>query len=78
MNTYKQDECRPEKPDSAERERINAAASRVLKLFPGPIGEYLAADLWSWELMSLRYDQKGLTARMIDAVLDSPLPGGVA
>lgn len=66
------EEFRPPRPNHAEREKICAAADKALKVFPNAIGEYIATELYSWEQLSLRLDQKGVTARMIQAVLDMP------
>jgi len=57
-----------------ERRRIRAAADRVRDVYPGCIGEYLRRELKTLEVIGLRFDQCGLTSRMIDTVLSAPLP----
>jgi hypothetical protein len=57
-----------------ERQQIRCAAEHARKAIPGPIGEYLHRDLMSIQECGLRFDQRGLTARMIQAVLSTPMP----
>lgn len=57
-----------------EQVRIRAAAVRAERLFPGPLGKWLARDLNSWSSAGFRLDQTGLTARMIEFLLKAPLP----
>lgn len=64
----------PEKLDPSERVRIDAAASRARKVFGGPVGEFLETELRSWVTLSLRLDQRGLVSRMVNAILDMPIP----
>jgi len=52
-----------------ERQQIRCAAAHARKAIPGPIGEYLHRDLMSIQECGLRFDQRGLMARMIQAVL---------
>lgn len=69
-------EVHPGKPVDVERLRVKAAAVRARKVFPGPVGDYLATDLESWANMSLRYDQRGITGRLIDVLMGMPDPDG--
>jgi len=59
-----------------ERRRIRCAADHARTAIPGRIREYPYRDLMSIRECALRFDQRGLTARMIQAVL-SINPEGV-
>jgi hypothetical protein len=52
-----------------ERQQIRCAAEHARKAIPGPIGEYLYRDLMSIQESALRFDQRGLTARVMQAAL---------
>jgi hypothetical protein len=64
----------PERLTHHERERIKAAATHALKVFPGPIGAFLSRELLAWEQVGLRLGNGSLTHRTIDAILATPVP----
>lgn len=64
----------PGRPVLSEKELVKKAARHARLVFPGAIGEYLGIELDSWAAMSLRYDDKGVTRRLMDALFAIPEP----
>lgn len=58
----------PGKPTVEERQLLKKAAAHARLVLPGPIGEYLGTDLDSWAQMSLRFDERGKTRRLVEAL----------
>ena len=59
--------------DHHEKMRLRAAAFRVTRLYPGPVGELLARELLSWEEFGYRLGGGRLMMRLVEHVLTSPL-----
>ena len=60
--------------DASEKMRIRAAAFRVTRLYPGPVGELLSRELLTWEEFGYRLGGSGLILRLVDHVLKAPIP----
>ena len=59
--------------DHHEKMRLRAAAFRVTRLYPGPVGELLSRELLTWEEFGYRLGGGPLMMRLVDHVLRSPL-----
>jgi hypothetical protein len=57
-----------------EKARAKNAANHAKKLYPGPVGDFPAAEFTALADIGLRFDQISVVKRCIDAVLASPLP----
>lgn len=65
--------------DMHEKMRLRAAAFRVTRLYPGPVGELLSREILTWEEFGYRIGGDRLVMRLVDHVLTAPLAGeGVA
>jgi hypothetical protein len=56
-----------------EKMRLRAAAWRVTRLYPGPVGELLTHELLTWEEFGYRLGGQRLIMRLVDHVLTTPL-----
>jgi hypothetical protein len=59
--------------DHHEKMRLRAAAFRVTRLYPGPVGELLSRELLTWEEFGYRLGGSQLIMRLVDDVLKTPL-----
>ncbi|MFC5992638.1 hypothetical protein ACFQE5_00245 [Pseudonocardia hispaniensis] len=59
--------------DHHEKMRLRAAAFRVTRLYPGPVGEVLSRELLSWEEFGYRLGGSQLVMRLVEHVLSTPL-----
>lgn len=57
-----------------EKMRLRAAAFRVTRLYPGPVGELCAREILIWEEFGYRLGGKLLVMRLVDHVLKTALP----
>jgi len=64
--------------DHHEKMRLRAAAFRVTRLYPGPVGELLSRELLTWEEFGYRLGGSQLVMRLVDHVLKAPLAQGDA
>ena len=62
--------------DPHEKMRLRAAAFRVTRLYPGPVGELLSRELLTWEEFGYRLGGGQLVMRLVDHVLNAPLAQG--
>ena len=62
--------------DHHEKMRLRAAAFRVTRLYPGPVGEVLSRELLTWEEFGYRLGGSQLVMRLVDHVLKTPLGQG--
>ncbi len=53
--------------------RLRAAAFRVTRLHPGPVGELVSRELLAWEEFGYRLGGGQLVMRLVDHVLAAPL-----
>lgn len=58
----------------AEKTRLRAAAFRVTKLYPGPVGELLSRELLTWEEFGYRLGGSELMMRLVDHILKAEIP----
>ncbi len=63
----------PPRMDHHDRSKIRTAAYRALKVYPGPIGDLISRELLAHEELGYMAPN-GLSARLINAVLNTPLP----
>ena len=56
-----------------EKMRLRAAAWRVTRLYPGPVGELLSCELFSWEEFGYRLGGSQLIMRLVDHLLQAPI-----
>jgi hypothetical protein len=59
--------------DHHEKMRLRAAAFRVTRLHPGPVGELVSRELLAWEEFGYRLGGGQLVMRLVDHVLATPL-----
>jgi hypothetical protein len=59
--------------DHHEQVRLRAAAFRVTRLYPGPVGELVSSELLTWEEFGYRLGGHRLIMRLVDHVLTTPL-----
>ena len=52
--------------DHHEKMRLRAAAFRVTRLYPGPVGEMLSRELLTWEEFGYRLGGGQLVMRLVD------------
>ncbi|WP_214370844.1 hypothetical protein [Pseudonocardia sp. H11422] len=55
--------------------RIRVAAARALQVYPGPVGQLVARELYAYLELGWLLPHDGLAERIIRDVLDSPAPG---
>ena len=55
-----------------EKMRLRAAAFRVTRLYPGPVGELLSRELLAWEEFGYRLGGRQLIMRLVDHVMTTP------
>ena len=60
--------------DHHEKMRLRAAAFRVTRLHPGPVGELVSRELLAWEEFGYRLGGDQLVMRLVDHVLTTPIP----
>jgi hypothetical protein len=63
----------PASMDHTEKVQLRAAAFRVTRLYPGPVGELLSRELLTWEEFGYRLGGHRLIMRLVDHVLTTPL-----
>lgn len=68
----------PAPMDHHEKIRLRAAAFRATRLYPGPVGELLSRELLTWEDFGYRLGGEQLVMRLVDHVLEAPIPQGAA
>ena len=56
-----------------EKMQLRAAAFRVTRLYPGPVGELISSELLTWEEFGYRLGGGQLIMRLVDHVLATPL-----
>jgi hypothetical protein len=64
----------PAPMDHDEKMRLRAAAFRATRLYPGPVGELLSRELLTWEEFGYRLGGEQLVMRLVDHVLEAPIP----
>ena len=55
-----------------EKMRLRAAAFRVTRLYPGPVGELLSRELHAWEEFGYRLGGRQLIMRLVDHAMTTP------
>jgi hypothetical protein len=58
----------------SEKMRLRAAAFRATRLYPGPVGAVLAAELGAWEEFGYRLGGASLINQLADHILAARLP----
>jgi hypothetical protein len=64
----------PVRMEMSDKSRFRAAAFRVTRLYPGPVGELLSREILTWEEFGYRLGGSGLMLKLVDYVLKTPLP----
>lgn len=64
----------PTPMDHHEKMRLRAAAFRVTRLYPGPVGEMLSREILTWEEFGYRLGGSQLVMRLVDFVLKAQMP----
>lgn len=56
-----------------QRQRARLAAHRAHQVYPGPVGQLIAQELYAWDEFGFRLDLRpgGLMLRLIDHVLEA-------
>jgi hypothetical protein len=73
LHTAEVSRMTPVPMDHHEKMRLRAAAFRVTRLYPGPVGELLSRELLTWEEFGYRLGGGQLVMRLVDHVLKTPL-----
>lgn len=60
--------------EPAEKMRLRAAAFRVGRLYPGPVGELLSREILTWEEFGYRLGGSALMMSLVDHILKAPIP----
>ena len=60
--------------DHHERLRMHAAAMRAKRVYPGPVGEVLSAELQWWAEIGWRLQRTSLVNRLVTHILTTPQP----
>lgn len=55
-----------------EKGRLRAAAFRVRRVYPGPVGELLSRELLAWEEFGYRLGSKSLIMALVEDVIRAP------
>jgi len=71
--SVQESDMNPVSMDHYEKTRLRAAAFRVTRLYPGPVGELLSRELLTWEEFGYRLGGHRLITRLVDHVLTTPL-----
>lgn len=66
-----------ERMESPERIRLRSAAARACQIYPGPVGELIARELDTWAELGYVIGP-GLTTRLVEHVLATPIPAKAA
>lgn len=67
----------PDRMIVSDRIRLRAAAFHATRVFPGPVGEVLARELWAWEEFGYRLGDRSLIWALVVEIENRPLPKGV-
>jgi hypothetical protein len=65
-----QEPAAPERLARDQRARVRAAAFAAPRRYPGPVGECLARELFTWEEFGYRFGDGKLIARLVDHLLE--------
>jgi hypothetical protein len=57
-----------------ERKRLLLAARRAPDLYPEPVATLISGEILAWEQFGYRLKQGGQMARLVDHILNTPLP----
>ena len=68
----------PVRMDTKEKMRVRAAAFRVTRLYPGPVGDFLARELQTWEEFGYRLGGNALVMSLVDFVMKEPIENSTA
>jgi hypothetical protein len=71
--SVQESDMNPVSMDHNEKTRLRAAAFRVTRLYPGPVGELISRELLTWEEFGYRLGGGQLIMRLVDHVLATPL-----
>jgi hypothetical protein len=58
----------PEQMTPYDRRRIREAAFKVVKMYPGPVGEILSRELFAWEEFGYRFGGVSLVRTLVDEI----------
>lgn len=53
-----------------ERMRLRAAAFQATRVYPGPVGELISRELFSWEEFGYRLGSASLVTRLVDHIFE--------
>lgn len=63
----------PPRLEPHEKMKVRAAAFRATRIYGGAVGELISKELLSWEEFGMKFDQRGLIARLVDEIMKAPL-----
>jgi hypothetical protein len=61
-----------------ERQRLRTAAFRAQRVYPGPVGELLYAEIMAWEEFGWRLGSKKQMMTLVDHIMKTSMPDKVA
>jgi len=64
----------PQRMVGSEGLRLRAAASKALKLYPGPVGALVSRELLVWDEFGYRLGGDSLIRMVVEDILKTPLP----
>jgi hypothetical protein len=64
----------PNAMDPHERMRLRAAAFRASRIYPGPVGELICAELLSWDEFGYRLGGQSMIMRIVVVIENTPEP----
>lgn len=68
----------PRRMEQHDKIRMRAAAMKVRKLIPGPLGEIVAHEILTWEEFGYRLGQGSVVLAAVNEIMKTPLPPGPA
>jgi hypothetical protein len=57
-----------------QRKRLREASFRATRVYPGPVGEWLSKELFSWEEFGWRLSPYGFVNRIVEDIMSRPDP----
>lgn len=60
----------PDYMNAAERARVRQAANKALRVYPGPVGNFLFKELWAWDEFGYRFGGHGIISALADHILE--------
>jgi hypothetical protein len=66
-----------ERMSREDKMRLRAAAFRVTRLYPGPIGALVAREILAWEEFGFKLGSDSIIAAAVDQILKAEIAGNI-